>query len=85
MQTTRVHLKQQIRQAERTAVDHNYCVHFAIMSYPISLDKVLEANDICDGFLAVPDLILVARHFAFLSDLEITTIACHLERICSIG
>jgi hypothetical protein len=55
VQTTRVHLKQQIRQAERTAVDHNYCVHFAIMSYPISLDKVLEANDICDGFLAVPD------------------------------
>ncbi len=43
----------------------------------MTLDKVLEANDVRDGFLAVPDQLLVARYLAFLGDLQTTTIACH--------
>jgi hypothetical protein len=71
-----VPFKQQSWQAKRTAVDHKCCVHFAIMCYPITLDQVLEANDICDGFVAVilhfsvilkpPPLLIILRAFAAL-------------------
>jgi len=33
-------------------MDHKCCVQLAIIGYSITLDKVPEANDICDGFLA---------------------------------
>jgi hypothetical protein len=55
VQTARVYFKQQIRQAKCTAVDKECCVQLAIIGHQITLDKVLEANDIDDGFLAVPD------------------------------
>ena len=54
-----------------------------IISYLITLDKVLEANNDCDGFLPVPDQILLARHLAFIGDLQTTTIACHPESVLS--
>jgi hypothetical protein len=53
-------------------MDHKCCVQLAIISYSITLDKVLEANDVQDGFLAVPDQILVAQNLAFLGDLQTT-------------
>ena len=34
-------------------MNHKCCVQLAIIGYLITLDKVLEADDICDGFLAV--------------------------------
>ncbi len=84
MQTARVHFKQQIRQAKCIVVDHKCCIHLATISYPIKLDQILEANDVCDGFLDLPDKILVAWYLTFLIDLETTVIACHLESICSL-
>ncbi len=54
VQTARVHFKQQIRQAKCTAVDNKCCVQLAIIGHPVNLDKVLEVNDVGDGFLAEP-------------------------------
>jgi hypothetical protein len=64
-------------------VDNKCCVQLAIIRHSITLDKVLEANDVCDGFLAVPDQILVARYLAFFGDLQTTAIARHRESILS--
>jgi hypothetical protein len=84
MQPAWVHFKQQIRQAKRTAMDHKCCVHFAIIRHPITLNKILETYDICDGFLAVPNQILVAWYLAFLGDLVTAVIARHLKSILSL-
>jgi hypothetical protein len=53
--TARVHFKQQIRQAKCTAVNNKCCVQLAIIGHPVTLDEVLEANDVGDGFLAESD------------------------------
>ncbi len=84
MQPAWVHFKQHIRQAKCTAMDHKCSVHFAILRCPITLDKVLETYDVSDGFLAVPNQILVAWYLAFLGDIEIAAIACHLESILGL-
>ena len=65
-------------------MDYKCSVHFAIVHHPITLDKVLETYDVSDGFLAVPNQILVAWYLAFLGDLETTAIACHLESILGL-
>jgi hypothetical protein len=65
-------------------MDHKCSVHFDIVLHPIPLDKVLETYDVSDGFLAVPNQILVAWYLAFLGDLETTAFACHLERILGL-
>ncbi len=70
MQPPWVHFKQHIRQAKCTAMDHKCSVHFAIIHHPITLDKVLETYDVSDGFLAVPNQILVVWYLAFLGDLR---------------
>jgi hypothetical protein len=54
---------------------------FAIIRHPITLNKILETYDIRDGFVAVPNQILVAWYLAFLGDLETAAIACHLKSI----
>jgi hypothetical protein len=73
-----------IGQAKCTAMDHKCSVHFAIVRHPITLDKVLETYDVSDGFLDVPNQILVAWYLAFLRDLETAVIACHLESILGL-
>ncbi len=65
-------------------MDHKCSVHFTIVRHPITLDKVLETYDVSDGFLAVPNQMLVAWYLAFLSDLETAVIACHLESILGL-
>jgi len=65
-------------------MDQKCCVQLAIIGYLITLDKVHEANDICYGFLAVPNKILVARYLALLGDLQTTAIARHQESILSL-
>jgi hypothetical protein len=65
-------------------VDNKFCVQLAIIGHPITLDKVLEANDIGDCFLAELDQILVTWYLAFLGDLQTTTIAHHQESIFSL-
>jgi hypothetical protein len=65
-------------------MDHKCCVHFAIVRHPVSLDKILETYDVSDGFFAVPNQVLVAWNLAFLGNLEIATIACHLESILGL-
>ncbi len=55
VQTARVHFKQQIRQAKCTVVDNECCVQLTIIGHPVMHDKVLEENDVGDGFLAEPD------------------------------
>jgi hypothetical protein len=84
MQPAWVHLKQQIWQAKHTAMDHKCGVHFAIIHHSITLNKILETYDIRDGFLAVPNQILVAWYLAFLGDLEIAAIARHLKSILGL-
>ncbi len=65
-------------------MDHKFSVHFTIVLHPLTLDKVLETYDVSDGFLAVPNQILVAWYLAFLGDLETNAIACHLESILGL-
>ena len=84
MQPAWVHFKQQIWQAKCTAMDHKCCVHFAIIRHPITLNKIFETYDIHDGFLVVPNQILVAWYLAFLSDVETAAIARHLKSILSL-
>ena len=65
-------------------MDHKCCVHFAIIRHPITLNKIRETYDIRDGFLAVPNQILVAWYLAFLGDFETTPIARHLKSILGL-
>ena len=65
-------------------MDHKCCVHFTIIHHPITLNKILETYDNRDGFLAVPNQILVAWYLAFLGDLETNAIACHLKSILGL-
>jgi hypothetical protein len=64
-----------------TAMGHKCCVQFAITRHLITLDKILETCYVCVGFLAKPEYLLLARYLACLGDLQITTIAPHLESI----
>ena len=64
-------------------MDHKRCVQLAIICYLITLDKVLEADDICDGFLAVQDYILVAQYLVFLGDLQTTVPLLVIEKAFS--
>ena len=59
-------------------MDHKRCVQLAIIGHPEVLDYVLEAYDVCDGFLGVPDVVLVSRNTAFFGDLETASIDRHL-------
>ena len=65
-------------------MDHKRCVRFAIIRHPITRDNVLETDDVGDGFLAIPDIVLVARYLAFPCDLETTAIACHLKSMLDL-
>jgi hypothetical protein len=38
----------------RAAMNHKRCVHLTIIGNPVTLDQVLEAYDIGDGFLREP-------------------------------
>ncbi len=55
--------------------------NFSVIGYNITLDEILEANNVGNCFLAVPDLILVAWNSTFLSDHQTTTITGHDERV----
>ena len=65
-------------------MDNKQCVHFAIISHPITLDKFLETYDVSDGFFAVPYHVFVAWYLAFLGDLQTPAIACHLKSILGL-
>ena len=56
--------------------------HF--ISNPVTLNQVLEANDIGDGFLGEPYKVFITWYFVFFSDLEATSIACHVKSIQSL-
>ena len=57
------------------------CVHLAIIGHSVTLDEILEAYNVGNSLLAVPDWILVAWDVAFLGDLQTTAIARHGECI----
>ena len=77
MQSTRVHLKQQVRQSKSTAM-HNKCgINLTVVSDSVALDKVLEAYNVGNGLAAEPDLLLVPRNLALVGNLEAPTITRH--------
>ena len=77
MQSTRVHLKQQVRQSKSTAM-HNKCgINLAVIRNPVALDEVLEAYDVGYSLAAEPDLVLVPRNLALVGNLEAPTITRH--------
>ena len=63
-----MHLKQQVRQPKSTAMDNKCSVQLAIEGHSVTLDEILEAENVGYCLLAVPNLILVAWYLAFLSD-----------------
>jgi hypothetical protein len=62
-------------------MDNKSCVYFAVICDPVDIDKILEAYDVGDGAFTEPHPQLVARYLALLSDIQTTTVACHIESI----
>ena len=81
MQTTWMHFKQQVRQPRSTAMNNKGSVHLAIIGHSVTLDEILEAYNVGNSLLAVPDWILVAWNLTFLGDPQTTAIARHGECI----
>ena len=77
MQTAGMHLKQQVRQPKSTAMDNKCSVQLAIIGHPVTLDDILEADNVGYCLLAVSNWILAAWYLAFLSDPQTTPIARH--------
>ncbi len=65
MQTAGMHLKQQVRQPKSTAMDNKCSVKLAIIGHPVTLDDILEADNVGYCLLAVPNWILVAWYLDF--------------------
>ncbi len=51
-------------------MNNKSCVHLAIIGHSVTLDEILEAYNVGNSLLAVPDWILIAWNLAFLSDLQ---------------
>jgi hypothetical protein len=85
MQPTRVHFKKQIWQGKLSTMDHKCHVHFIIISHSVDLDKILETDDVGDGFAAKLYPEFLSRQLAFLRDPGTSAIACYIESIqCSL-